>query len=189
MTFKVKDGLSVSGNTILDGSGNLTLPTGSKATLSNTSGTGASLNLGTGTVDPTSPVAGDFWYNNTGAGVLKIRQASATKTIAFLDSNISGTATNVTGTVAIANGGTNSTATPTAGAVPYGTGTAFAFTAAGTSGQYLVSAGAGVPVWTTPPTTIANATNITITDDVATATTQYLYFGSATSGNTGVKSS
>ena len=33
----------------------------------------------------------------------------------------------------IANGGTNATATPTAGAVAYGTGTAYAFTAAGTS--------------------------------------------------------
>lgn len=186
MTFKVKDGLSVSGNTILDGSGNLTLPAGSKATLSNTSSSGASLNLGTGNVDPTSPVAGDFW-NNT--GVLKIRQAAATKTIAYTDSTITGNAANVTGLVAIANGGTNSTATPTNGGIVYGDGSAHAITAAGTSGQYLVSSGSGVPVWTTPPTAIANATNITITDDVATATSQYLYFGSATSGNTGVKSS
>lgn len=47
----------------------------------------------------------------------------------------------------IANGGTNSTATPTAGGAGYGTGTANAYTAAGTSGQVLQSAGAGVPVW------------------------------------------
>ena len=52
------------------------------------------------------------------------------------------------GTLGIANGGTNSTATPTAGGVSYGTGTAYAFTAAGTSGQLLTSAGAGVPTWT-----------------------------------------
>ena len=47
----------------------------------------------------------------------------------------------------IANGGTNSTATPTAGAVPYGTGTAFAFTSAGTAGQVLTSNGASAPTW------------------------------------------
>ena len=60
--------------------------------------------------------------------------------------------TDVTGTLPIANGGTNATATPTAGAVPYGTGTAYAFTGAGTSGQVLTSAGAGTPTWTTPTT-------------------------------------
>jgi hypothetical protein len=53
------------------------------------------------------------------------------------------------GTLGIANGGTNSTSVPTAGAVPYGTGTAYAFTSAGTAGQVLTSAGAGVPIWTT----------------------------------------
>ena len=56
--------------------------------------------------------------------------------------------TQVSGTLPIANGGTNGTSAPTAGAVPYGTGTAYAFTAAGTSGQVLTSAGAGVPTWT-----------------------------------------
>ncbi len=53
----------------------------------------------------------------------------------------------VNGTLPIANGGTNGTATPTAGAVPYGTGTAYAFTSAGTSGQVLTSSGAGAPTW------------------------------------------
>ena len=186
MTFKVKDGLSVNGNTILDGSGNLTTPAGSKATLSNTTAAGASLNLGTGTADPTSPATGDVW-NNT--GVLKIRQAAATKTVAYLDSTITGNAANVTGTVAIANGGTSGTATPTAGAVAYGTGTAYAFTAAGTAGQILTSNTAGAPTWQTLSSTSTNATFVGITDDVATATSQFLYFGSATSGNTSVKSS
>jgi hypothetical protein len=58
--------------------------------------------------------------------------------------------TGVTGTLPIANGGTNSTATATAGGVGYGTGTAHAFTTAGTTGQVLTSAGAGVPAWATP---------------------------------------
>ena len=55
--------------------------------------------------------------------------------------------TGVTGTLPIANGGTNSTGTPTAGGVPYGTGTAFAFTSAGAAGQVLTSNGSGAPTW------------------------------------------
>jgi len=53
----------------------------------------------------------------------------------------------LSGQVAIANGGTNGTATPTAGAVAYGTGTAYAFTAAGTSNQVLISNGTSAPSW------------------------------------------
>ena len=57
-------------------------------------------------------------------------------------------ATQVTsGVLAIAQGGTNSSATATAGGAVYGTGTAFAFTAAGTAGQVLTSAGASAPTW------------------------------------------
>ena len=55
--------------------------------------------------------------------------------------------TGVTGTLPIANGGTNSTAAPTAGGAVYGTGTAYAITAAGTAGQVLVSQGASAPIW------------------------------------------
>ena len=60
-----------------------------------------------------------------------------------------GLTTHVSGTLPIANGGTNATATPTSGAVPYGTGTAYAFTAAGTSGQFLKSNGSSAPTWAT----------------------------------------
>jgi len=60
----------------------------------------------------------------------------------------SGTIT-LAGTLAIANGGTNSTATPTAGTIPYGTGTAIAYSSVGTSGQVLTSGGSGAPTWTT----------------------------------------
>jgi hypothetical protein len=49
--------------------------------------------------------------------------------------------------VAINRGGTNGTATPTAGGAAYGTGTAYAFTAAGTAGQVLLSSGTSAPVW------------------------------------------
>ena len=57
-----------------------------------------------------------------------------------------------TGILPIANGGTNASATPTAGGIAYGTGTAYAFSLAGTSGQVLTSAGAGTPTWATPTT-------------------------------------
>jgi hypothetical protein len=57
--------------------------------------------------------------------------------------------TGVTGTLPIANGGTNSTTTtPTAGAVPYGDGTKYAFSAAGNAGEFLISGGTGSPTWT-----------------------------------------
>ncbi len=52
-----------------------------------------------------------------------------------------------TGVLAIANGGTNGTAAPTAGAIAYGTGTAYSFSLAGTSGYFLKSGGTGVPTW------------------------------------------
>ena len=79
--------------------------------------------------------------------------------------------------VAINRGGTNGTATPTAGGVAYGSGTAYAFTSAGTSGQVLTSAGSGTPTWSTP---ISYAT---VTDDTTTNATRYPLFASATIGN------
>ena len=85
--------------------------------------------------------------------------------------------TGVTGVLPIANGGNNGTAVPTAGAVAYGSGTAYAFTLAGTSGQVLTSAGAGTPTWTTP------TAYATVTDDTTTAATRYPLFAAATSGN------
>jgi hypothetical protein len=73
-----------------------------------------------------------------------------------------------TGTFPIARGGTNGTATPTAGAVAYGTGTAYAFTAAGTSGQLLQSNGAGVPTWVNAPAAITASNGLTRTvNDIA----------------------
>jgi hypothetical protein len=98
--------------------------------------------------------------------------------------SISGLTTPLT----VAQGGTNSTATPTAGAVPYGTGTAFAFTGAGTSGQILTSAGASAPTWTTPSggamvfvgQTTLSGSSTTISIDNSTYSS-YLFFGSTIS--------
>jgi hypothetical protein len=60
-----------------------------------------------------------------------------------------GLTTHVSGTLPIANGGTNATATPTAGTIAYGTGSAYAFNTAGTSGQPLLSGGSGAPTFGT----------------------------------------
>ena len=99
----------------------------------------------------------------TGTELVAVVQGGVTKqsTVTATQTTVSGGTTGLTpatatagavtlaGTLAIANGGTNATAAPTAGAVPYGTGTSYAFTAAGTSGQVLKSNGAGAPTWST----------------------------------------
>ena len=68
------------------------------------------------------------------------------------------------GTLVIANGGTNGSASPIAGAIAYGSGTAYSFTAAGTSSQVLLSGGAGTPTWASQSAlaagTATTATNV-----------------------------
>ena len=51
----------------------------------------------------------------------------------------------VSGTLPIGNGGTGGTATPTLYGIAYGTGSAYAFTAQGSSGQFLISNGSTSP--------------------------------------------
>ena len=94
------------------------------------------------------------------------------------------------GQLAIAQGGTNTNATPTAGAVPYGTGTAYAFSAAGTSSQVLLSGGTSSPTWADQSslsvgtaTNATNATNTAITDDTSTNSTMYPTWVTANTGN------
>lgn len=94
--------------------------------------------------------------------------------------------TNVTGTLPIANGGTNSTATPTAGGAGYGTGTAHAYTAAGTSGQLLQSNGASAPTWVTASSgamtllstvTASNSATVDIETTFSSTYDQYMLVG------------
>lgn len=94
-------------------------------TVKNTTGTGITVAAGKSM----------FVYNN-GTNVLDA--------VTYLSSLTLGAA------LPIASGGTNSTSSPVAGALPYGTGSAYAFTAAGTSGQLLQSNGASAPTWFTP---------------------------------------
>ena len=82
----------------------------------------------------------------------------------------------VTGTIPIVNGGTNSTATPTAGGIVYGNGTAHLISTAGTSGQVLVSGGAGAPIWaangvTVGSTSIALGAAVTTVNGLTLGTT------------------
>jgi hypothetical protein len=77
-------------------------------------------------------------YNNGGA-------LAGSANLTFDGTTLTANALTLTNKLTIANGGTNATATPTAGAVAYGTGSAYAFTSAGTSGQALVSNGASAP--------------------------------------------
>ena len=89
----------------------------------------------------------------------------------------SGTIT-IAGTLATANGGTGGTATPTAGTIPYGTGTALGYSAAGTAGQVLTSGGAGAPTWTT-----VTGTGTVTSVDVSGGTTGLTYSGGPITGS------
>ena len=147
------------------GTGLGTIPTNGQLLIGN--GTGYTLNtLGAGAGVSVTNGLGTIVVANTGvlstiAGA-GISVSSATGDVTITNAGVlswSGGTTGLTpatattgdvtlgGTLAIASGGTNSTATPTAGGVAYGTGTAYAITAAGTTGQILISNAAGAPTW------------------------------------------
>jgi hypothetical protein len=75
---------------------------GGKITLVTSAAAAASIRIPNG-ADPNTPEAGDIWNKSN---ALSYYNGSAVKTIAFTDSNITGTAANVSGIVAVANGGT-----------------------------------------------------------------------------------
>lgn len=64
-----------------------------------------------------------------------------------------------TGILPIARGGTNTGIIGLAGTIPYSNATSYGFSAVGTSGQVLTSAGSGTPTWTTP--TVGTVTSVT----------------------------
>lgn len=94
---------------------------------------------------PSAPADGDFWLSGD---VFYYYNGSATKTIAFTDSNITGTAANVTGVVAAANGGTGQSSY-TIGDILYASGaTALSKLAGVATGNVLLSGGvATAPAW------------------------------------------
>ena len=98
-------------------------------------------------------------YSNTPNGAIYVRQA-----------NNYVNAPQIVGQVAIANGGTNSTATPTTNGIAYGTGTAYAFTAAGTTGQVLTATTGSAPTWAAPAYT-GTVTSVSFTGGIITVAT------------------
>lgn len=122
------------GTSVTNGPGTISIA--NTGVLSNIAGTGISVSGATGNV--TIANTGVLSFSGGTTGLTPIAAAVGAVVLG--------------GTLGIANGGTNGTATPAAGAVAYGTGTAYAFTAAGTAGQVLTSAGSGAPTWVTGAT-------------------------------------
>jgi len=89
-----------------------------------------------------------------------------------------------TGTLPIGSGGTNTTATATANGVTYGTGTAYAFTAAGTTGQVLLATTSSAPSWGQVSLTAGVTGTLPIanggTNSTATATAGGIGYGTGT---------
>jgi hypothetical protein len=126
--------------------------------------------------------AGTMEYDGTN---LYFTPGTVRKTVAFLDSNITGTAANVTGTVSVANGGTGA-GTFTVNGILYGNGTsALSVTAAGTN-NYILYSNNGVPAWTNAPT--ITGTNITglSASNVSAGTLGVAYGGTGAGTLTGV---
>jgi len=146
------------GISVVNGLGTITLA--NTGVLSNIAGTGISV----------SGATGDVTIANTGVlsfagGTTGLTPATATTGIVTL-----------AGILGIANGGTNGSATPTAYGVTYGDGSAYAFTAAGTTGQVLTATTGSAPTWAAPATS-GTVTSVSVVSTngfagtVATATT------------------
>ena len=174
-TTTVNNDLVVSGNLTVNGTTttiNATTITvddknielGSIASPTNTSADGGGITL-KGTTDKTLN-----WVNATGSWtssedfdlatgkVYRINGTSVLSATALgsgvTSSSLTSVGTITTGTwsatnIALGKGGTNASLTAVNGGIVYSTASAMAITAAGTSGQALLSAGAAAPVWTT----------------------------------------
>jgi len=153
--------LGVTGSTTITGT--LTLPSLTASTLIGTDG---SKGVATGNLTGDITTSG-FAASIATAAVTTAKIATGAvagfhiQDLAITDAKVTDvSATKITGTLAISQGGTNSTATPTAGGIGYGTGTAHAYTVAGTAGQILSSNGAGVPTWTSAVITTTAAPSL-----------------------------
>jgi hypothetical protein len=139
----------------------------------------------------TSYAVGDLIYADTTTSLAKLADVAVGN--ALISGGVSaapswgkiGMATHVDGTLPIANGGTNTTATPTNGGITYGTGSAQAYSVAGTSGQVLQSNGAAAPTWLSQSSIAAGSATLATTATTANATAAALTAGTyLTSGGT-----
>jgi len=163
-----------------------TLPAGATFEFNNNQTTGAiTVNNNSGTLIVSIPSGGfvtlTLLVNSPAAGSWdRHDQAPANVSWSTNTFDYAGSITSATwngATIAINRGGTGGTATPTAGGAAYGDGSAYAFTAAGTTGQVLTSNGASAPTWQTA------TAYATVTDDTTTNGTRYLMFANQTTGN------
>lgn len=138
---------------------------------------GSTIGVGYGGTGFSSYTVGDLLYADTTTSLAKLADVAVGN--ALISGGVGaapswgkiGLATHVSGTLPIANGGTNSTATPTNGGITYGTGTAQAYSVAGTSGQVLQSNGAAAPTWLSQSSIAAgSATNATFASSATNAT-------------------
>jgi len=113
---------------------------------------------GAGEVLATDGAGNLSWATVVGGGIINLNGEAGVIQFFANDSNVTITsAANThtlgwTGLLPINRGGTNSNAVPTAGAIAYGDGTSYQFTAVGAPGEVLTSNGAGVPTWTAATT-------------------------------------
>jgi hypothetical protein len=171
------------------------ITSGQIASVANTQVTGIIGTAQGGTNSISTPTAGAVAYG-TGTAIGYTAAGSSGQALVS-----AGSSAPAFGTLGISGGGTNSTSTPTAGAVAYGTGTAIGYTAAGTSGQVLKSAGTGTPTWgcvsSAPPTCYgavgtyviafnAGVKGATTVSPGATAAGACLYAATAVTGGTNV---
>ena len=174
-------GISVSsatGNVTIANTGVLSWSGGSTGLTPATATTGAvtlagTLGAGYGGTGLNTYVIGDILYSSGTTALSRLADVATGN--ALISGGVAtapswgkiGLTTHVSGILPIANGGTNGTATATAGAISYGTGSAYAFTAAGLSGQVLTSAAAGTPTWTTPTTGTVTAVSVVSANGLA----------------------
>ncbi len=152
--------VGIADNPIFPGTGSATLPNGTTAQRSGSSGA----------VRYNTSLSQFEGYTNTGWNQFSLSggvTSFSAGTTGFSPNTATTGAVTLSGTLNVANGGTGGTATPTAGTMAYGNGTAYAFTAAGTSGQVLTSAGAGTPTWTTPTTGTVTAVSVATANGLA----------------------
>lgn len=102
-------------------------------------------------------VTGGAIVTGDASGQLGLQAAGVTKL------TVSSSGVTLATPLPVASGGTGGSATPTAGGIVYGTGTAQAITAAGTSGQYLQSNAGSAPTWSTVSAGFTLATPVATT--------------------------